>query len=220
MAWTNNAYCTLADVKLAIDPQMSTTDDTFLNNLIIQAQADVDREVGYPFQTDGTVGTPTTRTFDGTGMDRLKIDDMLSLSTATEVFHNTSLGATGIWVSGTTYTQDITADIVLKPNNYFPKYYLMRFSGLGFEEGLQNFSFSGVWGYPTDSSQIYPGIPSDITRATTRLVIHYYKMRDTNYADLTQEQGGIRERYTKTMPLDVVEVLNRYKRSVFLNDWT
>ena len=219
MTWTTQAYCTLADAKVALDPFMGTQDDTFLSSLIVQAQADIDREVGYTFQQDGTVGSPATRYYDGQGNHVLSIDDLLTLVQVVFTYTPTSLSSNGVWTSGATFSQDITADIILKPNNTIPAYQLQRRSGIPFDEGLQNYKVSGVFGEPVLPGQTYPGVPNDIMRATTRLVVHYYKMRDTAYSDMTQEQGGIRERYTKTMPVDVVEIIERYKRRFFIGRW-
>lgn len=218
MAWTTTPYCTLSDVKVALDPVLGTTDDSFLSTLIIQAQADIDREIGYAFQTDGSVQTPAVRTYDGNNSQRLKIDDCLNVIQVTEKNVTTYLSSQGIWMSGNAQPVDITADIIAKPNNDLPKSYLMRYSGIGFEEGVQNYTVYGVFGYPSDASQVYTGVPNDITRACTRLAIHYYKMRDTSYADMIQEQGGIRIRYSKVMPDDVVQIIERYKRRWFLMD--
>lgn len=232
--YTNNPYCTLTDVKQAIDPQLGTQDDTFLSQLIIMAQADIDREVGYPFQTDGTTTAPTTKVYDGQGTDVLAIDPILWLAAAggspagvVEIQRNTVLSSsTGMWQLGTVLTMDITNDVVMLPNNDQFKYMLKRISGYSFEEGLQNYRVSGVFGWPplpgqaALPGQIYAGVPADITRATIRLAIHYYKMRDTNYADMTQETGGVRERYTKQMPIDVVEVIQRYRRRTIIGRWS
>lgn len=219
MVWTTTPYCTLADVKLALDPNMSAVDDTFISTLIAQAQADIDREVGYSFQQDGTTGTPASRYYDGEGQQNLFIDDLISMSQVLEIYQPATVSSNGVWQVGTTITTDITADVILKPNNTVPAYLLQRRSGLPFEEGTQNYQVLGVFGQPILPGQVYPGVPNDIMRAAIRLCVHYYKMRDTNYADMTQEQGGVRERYNKTMPPDVVEILNRYKRRFFIGRW-
>ena len=213
MAFTYNPYCTLADAKMALDPNMGTSDDQFIEQLIVQAQADIDREIGYPFQTDGP---GAVRLYDGKGDYVLYINDTLSLTQVLEIQQDSVLGPDGFWQLGATTTTDITADCVLKPNNDTPQYMLKRRSGLPFEEGIVNYQVTGTFGYPTTPNQLYPGIPADITRITVRLVTHYYKMRDTNYADMLQD-GSVRERYIKNMPADVVEVIRRYKRSLFMS---
>jgi hypothetical protein len=79
MTWTATPYCTLSDVKMSLDPDLDTRDDAFLNSLILQAQADIDREIGYMFQQDGTTSAPATRYYDGSGRESLPIDDLVSL---------------------------------------------------------------------------------------------------------------------------------------------
>jgi hypothetical protein len=86
-------------------------------------------------------------------------------------------------------------------------YQLKRLSGLSFQEGLQNYKILGVFGYPS--------IPPDITRACVRLTTHYVKIRDTNYSDVVAETGSVRQHYTKQMPNDVEEILERYKKRTF-----
>lgn len=237
MAWTTQAYCTLADVKLALDPSLTTVDDTFIGSLILQVQADLDREIGYMFQQDGTSGTPATRLYDGgAGMedsDILEIDDLISLFTGAictppatvcgavfETTFTTFLSSQGIWVPGTVITTDITADIILRPNNYLaknlPARQMIRNSGLQFSSGTQNYKVLGIFGRPQLPGQVYPGVPNDIMRAAIRLTTHYYKMRDTNYSDMLQEQGGIRERYTKEWPKDVLEIVAKYRHHRFV----
>lgn len=219
MTWTNNPYCTLSDVKLALDPVMGSQDDGFISSLIPQAQADIDSEIGYAFQTDGTVGSPVTRTYDGSGDTFLWIDNLLTLVQMQELVKFTFLNNNTLWVTGPTSSQDITADIILKPNDYvsrgLPAHKMVRNSGLRFQRGTQNFVVSGVFGWPTSSDQVYPGVPNDISRATIRLVIHYVKMRDTAYADIVQSQGGIREKYDKGWPKDVMETITNYQRTRF-----
>ena len=231
MTWTTTPYCTLTDVKTALDPNLTGVDDTFLNSLIQQAQAYLDQEVGYPFQQDGTASSPATRIYDGDGGLELAIDDLVSLyggggcsptpcGAVIETYTVTYLQNGVNWVLGSTTTRDITADIVPRPNNYqalgVPARKLTRNSGWHFAEGVQNYQVKGIFGQPTLASQVYPGVPNDIMRAAIRLSVHFYKMRDTNYADMVQEQGGIRERYVKNVPVDVVEIIENYKHRRFL----
>jgi hypothetical protein len=224
LTWTAQPYASLTDVKMALDPALGGTDDTFLNSLISQAQADLDSAIGYSFQQDGTSGSPATRLYDGLGDASLWIDDLISLfsTTAGGVFETsltTVLSSNGVWVTGSTITTDITADIILKPNNYAaygqPANKMVRNSGLPFLSGTQNYKVLGIFGEPILSGQTYPGVPNDLMRACVRLVTHYYKMRDTNYADEMQERGGIRERYTKDWPKDVLRIVAKYSHTRF-----
>src|SRR6266567_974892 len=231
MAWTTQAYCTRADVKLALDPNLGATDDAFIDGLIVQAQGDLDGEIGYSFQQDGTSGTPASRLYDGMDQDFLAIDGLISLyggggctptpcGAVFEIAVNSFLSSGGIWITGTPVTTDITADIILKPNNYLaygiPARKLTRNSGLAFVKGNQNYQVKGIFGQPIIAGQTYPGVPNDLSRACIRLVIFYYKMRDTNYADMVQEQGGVREKFLKTWPMDVQRIVRKYARVRFL----
>lgn len=209
------AYCTRADVKLALDPNMGAADDGFVDILVLQAQADLDSEIGFSFQQDVSA---TTRYYDGTGALDLLIDNLVSLSSATErSVLVTQQGTT--WITGSTTEVDITADILLKPNNYtalgVPAYKMVRRSRLPFTEGVQNIKVTGIFGWPIIAGQVYPGVPNDIMRACIRLAIHYFKMRDTAYSDVVQAQGGIRERYFKDWPDDVKRTVANYRRTLF-----
>src|SRR5258708_5905865 len=228
MSWTNQAYCTLADVKLALDPQLGSTDDTFITGLIPIAQMDLDSEIGYMHQQDGTVSVPANRLYDGTGLYELWTEDIISIAATSGVIETARvsyLAAGGIWVAGTTTTTDITADIILKPNNYvalgMPAHKMTRLSGSPFLQGTQNYSVNGIFGQPIIAGQTYPGVPNDLMRACIMLVIHYYKMRDTNYADFLSGSGpgmglgggtgsSVRMKYIKSWPADVQRVVQKY----------
>lgn len=229
MTWTTQPYCSRADVLVTLDPQMGSADNDFIDSLILQAQEDIDTELGYSFQQDGTSMSPASRQYSGTGEEWLWIDPLISpyatgtppTGTVLETTFTQYLSPAGFWVSGAATTTDISADIILKPDNYASSapYYawkLTRKSGLPFMAGPQNYQVFGVWGQPVRSGQIYPGVPNDIMRACIRLVIHYYKQRDTAYADLVTEQGGIRERYNADWPTDVMRTIVRRQHHRFL----
>ena len=190
MVFTSNPYCVLADVKTALDLQKNTY-DSWINTLIGEAQQDIDEYLGYPFQTDGSVSNPSTRTYEGNDQERLFVDHYLSFSQVEE--------------DG----RDITSDCSPLPYNQTAKgkpfYMIGRLSGSLFSQGP--YIVTGVFGYPS--------IPTNVSRACIRLAIHYYKMRDVNYADTLSEQGNVRQKYTKEMPSDVIEILNKYKHTVF-----
>jgi hypothetical protein len=225
MAFTAQPYCTLADVKVALDPALTAVDDSFIETLIYEAQADLDREIGYSFQQDGTSGTPAIRLYDGLGAVDLWIDDLISPFSATvgavfETSFTTFLSSQGVWITGSPIVTDITADIIYKPNNYaaygLPARRMVRNSKLPFQEGYTNYKVLGIFGEPILAGQVYPGIPNDLMRACIRLCTHYYKMRDTNYADEMQERGGIREKYNKDWPKDVLRVVANYQHTRFV----
>lgn len=203
--FTSLPYATLTQVKTALDAQ-TTNDDTWLQELLTEAQDAIDKEVGYSFQTDGSPSSPALRLYDGRNLQTLLIDPCVSFSQVQETTYNLFLGALGSF-QGNAQMLDITADCILAPNNTTPGYQLKRLSGMAFQQGTQNYKVSGIFGYPT--------IPPDISRACVRLTVHYVKMRDTNYADMVAETGGVRQHYSKPMPADVVEILQRYKKRTF-----
>lgn len=216
MAYTTNPYCTASQVYSALDLQASsqTTDGAWIAELISDAQTFIDTELGYSFQTDGTLATPATRLYDGNPDDVrdgsvlfIGTERIISIATVTELTYNT-VYAGGVFISGTTTSTDITADCVLQPNNSLNGFWkIKRKSGNIFMPGLQNYQVTGVFGRPS--------IPADISRACVRMAVHYYKMRDTNYADQVLEQGLVRLKYSKETPNDVLEILDKHKPRVF-----
>lgn len=207
MPFTTNPYCALADVKAALGIS-STQDDAWLTALIPMAQAYIDREVGYQFQTDGTVPSPATRLYSGNDAAQMYIDDCIQLVQVIETNYNLFVNGNGQWQNGSQTTSDITADVVLGPDNANPGYLIYRLSGLPFYRGRQNYKVLGVFGEPS--------IPAEISYACIRLVVHYYKKRETNYADVLSDNMGVKERYSKQVPQDVMEILLNYKRRLFL----
>lgn len=209
MAFTTNPYCTLFDVKAALDLSKNTS-DSFIGGLIIEAQNYIDEYVGYPFQIDGTISNPATRVYDGNDHQKLFIDHCLSFSQVLETVYDIILGANDVFEGVNTQTIDITSDCYLLPNNQVvrnkPYYMLSRKTGNIFGAGQQNYVVKGVFGYPV--------IPPDITRACIRLATHYYKMRDTNYSDLITEQGAVRQMYKKAVPDDVIEIIDKYRHRI------
>jgi len=200
---------------------MGTDDDAFISSQIINAQSDLDAQIGFSFQQDGTAMSPASRIYDGTGAPFLMIDNLVSLSSVVEVIRFSYQGINGVWLSGVSTTNTITADVVCKPNNFaskgLPAYKLVRTSGNTFAAGTLNYTVSGVFGMPIVANQVTPGVPNDISRACLRLAIHYFKMRDTAYADMVQAQGGIREKYMKGWPEDVKDTVRNHQRTRFFN---
>jgi hypothetical protein len=212
MAWTTNPYATLAQVKAALDLQNNKR-DPWIQELIDEAGAEIDRYIGFKFQMDGTLATPATRLYDGWDEGELEIDRFVSVSKVEEFNYNLVLGSNGSWLSENPVTLDITSDLVLRPNNYSATelqvgYQLARLSGLPFMQGIQNYRVTGIFGIPI--------VPPAITRACVRTVVTWVKIQDTNYADNIIEQGGIRMQYHKRLPDDVIEILNQYRRRLFL----
>lgn len=191
MAYTSNPYCTLDQVVAALDLSSSAQiedRDWISTDLIPQAQAAIDRYLGFMFQSDGTTQSPTTRLLSGKDSSLLWIRERcISFS---EVLEDST---------------DITSDCVLGPDSD-PGAYLVRLSGDCFEKGVQNYQITGVFGRES--------IPYEITRCCIRTAVAWYKMRDTNYNDYIIE-GMVRQHYQRTLPDDVVQILNTYKPKVF-----
>lgn len=214
MAFTTTPYCTLAQVKNALNLQATTWDTWIQSDLMPQAQATIDEYCGRTWQTDGTALTPASRLYDGNDRTVLMIDECVSFSQVLETSYLLVLGITGTYMVGNTTTVDITADCSLGPTKYvgqgLPGYRLARLSGLPFVgSGYHNYQVKGIFGNPN--------VPLDITRACIRLAVHYKKMQDTNYADGIVEQGGVRQKYSKQLPPDVVEILERHRRHNFVS---
>jgi hypothetical protein len=212
VAFSNQIYTTLDDVHLNLDPYMGTTDDLYLSRLIEQAQSLIDSYVGYSFQLDGSVSVPATRVYNGNESLELIIDPCQQITQVQFIERTVSLSTNNVFISGQTQTFDITADCILGPNrainNYKPGYSIKRITGIGFDQGMQNFVVSGVFGYTS--------VPPLVQRAATRVVCHWFKMRDTNYADVVTETGAVREHYTKILPPDVIELLELFKHRTFV----
>src|SRR5271166_1727620 len=119
MAFTTTPYTTLADVKNAIRGQASNEDDGFFNLMILRAQAVIDNYTGYPFQQDGTTGTPTVRNFSGNDGLILPIEHCQSITQVLEIEENITAGYGGTYQVNYT-TSDITQDVVLLPANQTP----------------------------------------------------------------------------------------------------
>lgn len=190
MPFTTSPYATRDQVKSSLDLQ-STQYDSWIDELLLEAQAAIDAEIGYPFQTDGSVGSPATRIYSGNDKPQIWVDDCIQI---VQVLEDAS--------------RDITTDVVLGPSNRSPGYLLRRLSGQNFIFGINNYTVRGVFGQPA--------IPADITRATIRLTGHYFMMRGTSYADRISEQGNIRVIYTKEIPKDIMQIIRRYKRTLAL----
>jgi hypothetical protein len=205
MPFTNNPYATLAQVKSALDLQTTQYDTWIETDLLPEAQDAIDKEVGYPFQTDGTAQSPSARTYNGNDGPQLLIDDCIQIVQVQEVVYNVILGTTA---SVTSQTRDITADVVLGPANRSPGYLIRRLSGLDFTLGYNNYTIGGVWGQPA--------IPDDITRMCIRLTAHYFLQRQASYSDRLSEQGNVRVQFSNDIPKDILRGLRRYKRTIAL----
>lgn len=210
MAFTTTPYTDVSYVKLVLDKQ-TTADDAYITKLILAAQSFLDQMVGYPFQTDGSVGTPAIRTYSGANTTSLMIDDCVTLSQVEEIQQVSALGANGVWQLGNILTIDITADCILGPQNMSPGFLLTRISDNLFYRGKQNYRVHGVFGQPN--------IPPEISHICARIVAQWLQMRDTNYTDTIAETGFVHMRFQKDLPADVMQVISAYRRTLTLSSW-
>lgn len=198
MALTTTPYCAPDEVKALLDLS-SSAKDALIEVLIEEAQSYIDEAIGYSFQSE-----TATRTFDGNGLDFLMVGDIASFTTITE---------DGL---------DITTDCVIGPYNRTPGWKIVRktqvlpglamlippnIDDIGFSEGRQNIVVTGTWGYTI--------VPAWCQRVTKRLVVHWFKMMDTDYSDYMFEQGGIRQKYNKDVPDDIKAILAVKRRVSF-----
>jgi hypothetical protein len=184
MSWTTNAYCTRAQVKLALDIQ-ADDQDSFLDELIPEAQAEIDAELGYSFQQD----VSGTRLYSGNDTDTLLIDDLITLTSVTDLDTD----------------EVITSDVVLGPDNTSPGFKLIRETGT-WNAGNQNYQVVGTWGQPS--------VPADIRRATVRLVVHMYKLQQAAYGATGTTSYG-KAKYLSDWPDDVCRIVERHRHRVF-----
>jgi hypothetical protein len=207
MALTNKAYTTVDDVKTAMSLEISTDDD-FIQHLIGQAQKAIDEYLGFAFQTDGTVASPTTKVFDGNGGYQLLIEPIITLSSVTVQTYGFSTDPdTGAITRSYGTATDITGAVFLNPPNLDYGFILERVNAV-FPLAKQNIHVAGVWGK-------YAQVPNDIKRACERLTIHYYKQRDANYQDATAEAQFGMMVFQQAMPRDICEILELRRPRIF-----
>jgi hypothetical protein len=211
MAFTNNPYATVQNVKDALGyASTNTASDAWIGTLLLQAQATLDQEIGYKFQTDGTIASPVTRTYSGNNKVSLFINDTISFSKVEEIVTNSFLSGSGfLWFQTTPSIIDITADVLMGPDNESPFYVMYRMSGVPFMPGKQNYRVTGVFGQPA--------IPPDINYCCTLIAVHNLKKRDTNYADVLVEASGSKQHFKKELTPDIVEIIELYKHRTFLS---
>lgn len=205
MSWTTKAYCTLDDVKALAD-RRSATDDDFLTTLIARAQAVVDAELGFAFQTDGTALAPATRVYNGNDATQLIIKPCVALAATTAVIVRTySISSSGGVMTRTATDTDISADVLLGPasriNEGNSGFILERYSGATFDLGRQNIIVAGIWGYAS--------IPPAITHATARLTAHFLANRDARYQDVSGNDELGKLFYRTQIPADVRDLIRR-----------
>ena len=190
-------YTTLASVKTSLYIEGTalngTQDDAFLSTLITRASQYVDTHTNRVF-----VGTVQTRYFDPTidsdGRTLILDFDLLSPITITNG-------------DGSTVA---SSDYILLPPNYTPHYAIKLKSSSSatwsFTDTQENsISVNGTWGYSAT-------VPSDVEQATIRLVVYWYKLRNTPFYEVSSPDAAF-QTITSNIPSDVVAILNRYTRT-------
>jgi hypothetical protein len=191
MAQTNKAYCSVDAVKAAMDTNTTANDD-LIATFVSQAQVFIDQYLGYTFQTDGTVATPTAKVYDGNGSQQILVDRMISLATVQLQGYVIATQPNGSITRTSLPPVDVTGDCFLGPVGLPFGFLIERLNG-SFELGKRNVIVSGVYG-------AFSTIPGDITRAATRLAIHYMKQLDANYQNTVGARAWARPPSPRTPP--------------------
>lgn len=203
-----NDYCTLAEVKAAIDPGMTTSYDTQLGDFITRASRMIDRFTG---REPGAycVTTDTTRYFNGDGTRALWVDELV---TVTSLYVLESGNADTVSESGGNYTTWTTSDYLLWPYNAADK--LQPYNRVEvnpsstkvyFPPGYRTVKITGKFGYATT-------IPDDINIATVIEVSRMFRRGQQGFADTSTIQELSQVRYTKGLDPSTVTLLAPYKK--------
>jgi hypothetical protein len=200
-----DTYCTLEDVKNDLD-LVGTQDDSLLEEYILDSKAYIDSQLGYSFGQTGTPTNPVIHTYTGTSNNKLFVDSLLQLVQCQIVYPANFQGVAPPPI-------DITWD-VHPAFDGSANHAIILYRNYGvFEYGLKNIQVSGVWGRCWDTDPV----PQDIARAARRLAVHFWKIRDTGYADVQGTRQTGRVTYHKDIPKDVQMVLNRNRPRTFLS---
>ena len=194
------AYATVAQLR----QYAGITDDqhdTLLALLIARAQASIDRYVGFTFE----VSADSTRYFDASSILRGGNVD------GPRLYFGTWVCATPTTVTNGDTTVITSAYYVTEPRNAAPYYAITLLGSSGYSwEGKSTgdtenaITVIAKFGYSTSA-------PVDITHATLRLALWYYRQRDSS-TDL--DRPMLAEGVTilpSQIPADVTAILDAYK---------
>ena len=156
-----SSYCTLNDVKDALDIT-GTDHDDLLTSLISAVTSEIDNYCHRSFAL-----TSTTRYFDGVG-DNLIVDDLVSVTT-----FKLDTGGDGVWE--TTLTEG--TDFLLYPYNTSPKW-LVKLTddstASDFAKGLRKgVEIAGTWGYST--------VPEPVRQAALIQTCRLFRLSQSGY---------------------------------------
>jgi hypothetical protein len=190
-------YTTLANVKTRGSIKSTNAgDDTFISALITRASAIIDNYTDNHF-----VKVTGTRKFDiPRNPRRLLLDDWLIACTSVT-------NGNGVVIPSTEYTLEDYNNppyyaIVLKRNT---AYFFLPDNTMNERKCI---SVAGDWGWSTAA-------PDDIIEACERLVTQMYKSRTgENMSGSTVITGAGVLQTPRTLPRDVTDILDNYKRTV------
>lgn len=196
MAWTTVPYTTVDEVKEALDLQ-GTDKDEFITRMIGEAQDLLDARIGYTHQV---MDADAVYLYGGNGNNQLWVDDFVSITKVEELVRTAGV---------ITVINDITTRVLAGPANKSPQYILEFADDTEvFTIGRQNYRLTATFGNPT--------VDPRLTRATLRLVTHWYGMMSTYYADMISDQSGLRQHYKKSIPDDVEQIIGTFHETLFI----
>lgn len=187
-------YTTLALVKAALKiPSATTSDDAFLESLIDRASRMIDRYTQRFF-----VGETQTRYFDAIEdvetRTLLLDEDLLSVDSITNG-------------DGDAIT---AAQYVFEPRNRTPYNAITLKTSVSdlwtyYTDPENAISVTGTWGYSV-------GTPDDIIQAANRLVVWWYKNRDSPFTEVGLPEAGVAT-VNPDMPRDIAMLLQPYRKT-------
>lgn len=201
------AYITLALLKSYLSVS-GTGDDVLLEAKVVRAQAIIDEEMGFAFETDTGTGGDTTRYFDPTKMT--KKDDRLTLYFDTWLAALAEINPVKNKADGTPVVI-VSTNYYLLPINEGPPYFGIRLfpsKGVVWEyedDPDKGVSIEGKWAWATTA-------PNNIVQAAIRLAAFLYRQKDAS-ADLDRPlltADGV-VILPSTMPNDVMSILDDYR---------
>lgn len=190
-------YCTIADLK-AYTGITGTGDDTLLYEMVLRAQAAIERYTGRVFE----VTTSTTRYFDA----------IADVAGAVLWFGTDCASITTVTNGDADSTVITSAYYVTEPRNTTPYYAIRLLSSSGYSWEYTNdpenaIQVSAKWGY-----SLTP--PDDVVQACIMWATYMYRAKDSQVMDtqLMPEQGIMT--VPQGIPKGVTELLKPYRKRI------
>lgn len=169
-----NGYCTLGDVRSALNiPTSSADKDATIEAAINAASRQIDGHCGRRFWQDGTA---VTREFYADDATEIRVDD---ISTATGLIVKLDENDDGTFAT----TLTISTHFVLLPRNAAAEVPVWPYTGIKLVDGSYTFpqSPSGRAGLQVTAKFGWPAIPDDVTRACVVQAVQLYKAPDAAF---------------------------------------